>query len=203
MSAVVTAPSPVIGRIGPNAILQTIEALRTLRGDQELSRVFAAAGLSHHLDEPPQAMVDEREVARLHQYVRAHYSAAIWQSIMSDAGQRTGEYIISHRIPMPVRWLLQGLPAAPACRLLSSAIARHAWTFVGSGEFRVRPGRPVRIEIGRNPIVAAEQAERPVCYWHVAVFATLFRRLVTKSAQAIEVDCCAAGAPACIFEIDY
>ena len=203
MPAVATAPSPAIGRIGPNAILQTIEALRALRGDQELTQVFADAGLAHYLDDPPDAMVDEHEVARLHQTIRAHYQAPIWQSVMQDAGRRTGGYILAHRIPAPIRWLLRGLPAAPACKLLSSAIERHAWTFAGSGEVHVHTGRPVRIEVIGNPIVAGEDAVEPVCHWHAAVFTTLYRTLVANHARARETDCCATGAQACLFEIEF
>jgi len=203
MSAVTTALMPATGLIGPNAILQTIEALRALRGDQDLERIFAAAALGHYLEDPPHAMVDEREVARLHQIIRAHYPAPVWQSIMSDAGRRTGEYVLAHRIPTPVQWLLRGLPPTPARKLLSSAIERHAWTFVGSGKYRADTGRPVRIEIRDNPVIAGERADQPVCHWHAAVFETLFRRLVASDARARETNCSAAGAPACRFAIDY
>ncbi|HSN71517.1 MAG TPA: bacteriochlorophyll 4-vinyl reductase [Steroidobacteraceae bacterium] len=189
------------GRIGPNAILQTIDALVDRRSPEELTRVFVAAGIAGYLDSPPAAMVDERDVAQLHQRIRTRYPAAEWQAILSDAGRRTGEYVMANRIPAPVRWLMQSLPATPARAMLLSAIERHAWTFAGSGEFRAVNGEPALIEIERNPIVAGERADHPVCHWHTAVFETLFQRLVSRRTRVLETACSAAGGSACRFEI--
>ena len=77
--------------------------------------------------------------------------------------------------------MLEALPASLASRQLLSAIARHAWTFAGSGRY----------------------AAGPVCHWHAGVFETLFRTLVHPRSRARETACCAAGAPACRFEIDW
>jgi divinyl protochlorophyllide a 8-vinyl-reductase len=45
---------------------------------------------------------------------------------------------------------------------LGKAIARHAWTFAGSGRFRVVA--PLVFEIADNPIVRGEVSDVPLCH---------------------------------------
>jgi divinyl protochlorophyllide a 8-vinyl-reductase len=80
---------------------------------------------------------------------------------------------------------------------LGKAIARHAWTFAGSGRFRVVA--PLVFEIADNPIVRGEVSDVPLCHWHRAVFETLFRALVDDRLRCAEVACCATGNAACRF----
>jgi hypothetical protein len=65
-------------------------------------------------------------------------------AILAKAGQGTADYILAHRIPGPAKALIRALPAPLGARLLTAAIARHAWTFTGSGRFRSLPTHPSR-----------------------------------------------------------
>jgi bacteriochlorophyll 4-vinyl reductase len=79
------------------------------------------------------------------------------------------------------------------------AIARNAWTFAGSGTFRILSRRPLVFGIAGNPVVRGEVAARPICDWHVAVFERLFADLVDPDVTVTETACCACGAPECRF----
>ena len=80
------------------------------------------------------------------------------------------------------------------------AIAKHAWTFAGSGSFRVVT--PWRFEIVDNPIVRGERSDTPLCHWHAAVFERLYQVLVDRTAMCREVACCAVtGGNTCRFDI--
>lgn len=183
-------------RIGPNAVLQLVPVLDRVVGRAARARLMTGAGL---VDMPDgAAMILESPVARLHQNLRRD-----WPDLAPDmarmAGRRTGDYILTHRIPRRAQGLLRTLPAALSARLLAQAIARHAWTFAGSGRFRVVSHAPLVFEIADNPLVRGEHAAAPVCHWHAAVFARLYTRLVAPDYICAETDCCATGAPACRF----
>lgn len=64
------------------------------------------------------------------------------ESLMTLAGAATADYILAHRIPGPVKALIRALPAPLGARFLTAAIARHAWTFAGSGRLSSPPGTP-------------------------------------------------------------
>lgn len=188
-------PSGRSGRVGPNAVIQLARALQSWHGEARAREVFAAAGVPDLLDQPPDAMVDERVVAALFDALHARLPAAQAAAAAADAGARTAGYLLAHRIPGPVRVVLVRLPAWVSARLLLRAIAANAWTFAGSGAFTARPGRPHVVEIGRNPIAM------PGCSWHVAVFEGLFRALVAPRSEVRHLRCCLKGAPSCRFEI--
>jgi len=191
--------------IGPNAITQLQRVLQQQLGWSDTQRIFAAAGLAQHLQQAPESMVDEREVARLHRQVRRH--CVPWQDreIMRLAGDRTGAYILANRIPKPVLWLLRHMPAVWSAPLLMRAIRRHAWTFAGSGDFRIGRQRGARQQIiaavRANPVVALDTADQPICHWHAAVFQRLFRELIDDATTVTETRCCAKGDVACVFSI--
>ncbi|MBE0454604.1 MAG: bacteriochlorophyll 4-vinyl reductase [Roseovarius sp.] len=115
------------------------------------------------------------------------------RAVARDAGARTGDYIMRHRIPVPAQLVLRALPARLAAPLLLRAMATHAWTFAGSGEVSIAPAR---LTIRANPLAV------PGCAWHCAVFEALFRRLVSARSTVREVSCCARGASACAFVIE-
>jgi divinyl protochlorophyllide a 8-vinyl-reductase len=190
-------------RIGPNAVTRVAEAMRALVGDASTEGLFVRAGLDEYLRHPPESMVDEEAVARLHRELHEMLDADGAQRVCRSAGQRTGDYLLARRIPQPVQWLLRCLPAALASRLLLKAIGKHAWTFAGSGRFRALAGRPVRLEIIDNPLCRGASASRPICDYYAATFEQLFRRLVHADAVVVEVACEAMGAPACVFEIRW
>jgi divinyl protochlorophyllide a 8-vinyl-reductase len=118
--------------------------------------------------------------------------------ILWRAGLATGDYILAHRIPRAAQAILRQLPAGLARRLLAKAIARHAWTFAGSGRFRVVSHRPLTFEIAGNPLVA-DPCGRPSCHWHVAVFERLFSALTRGGVTVTETSCQAGGGDACRF----
>ena len=184
--------------IGPNAVIQLGETLAAHGEDRLAREIYLAAGCPDWLDHPPEAMVGEDAVVRLH--------AALWRiappelaaAYAAEAGMRTGDYILAHRIPKPGRLLLRALPAGASARLLVEAIAAHAWTFAGSGRFSHEAGTPLVVSIAANPL-----AGQGGCVWHAAVFRRLFQSLVHPEARVRETACCAAGAPACRFEIAW
>jgi divinyl protochlorophyllide a 8-vinyl-reductase len=190
-------------RIGPNAITRVAEALRARGGEAATTMIFARAGLLRYLADPPQAMVDESEVMRLHLELRHGIGRDEARRVALDAGRRTGNYLLAHRIPRAVQWLLRALPAALAARVLLSAIGRHAWTFAGSGEFSARVGQPVVLTLHDNPLCRGLALDEPACDYYAATFERLFRVLVHPAARVEEVGCESMGDPACVFEIRW
>ncbi len=184
------------GLIGPNAILQLLPVLEQAGGAQFRDQVMAAAGVF----EPPSdaGMMDEAPAARVHQALRT-IDPELAPSLAWAAGERTARYILAKRIPNAAQVLLRILPAALSGPLLAKAIAKHAWTFSGSGEFRV--AGPLSFEIADNPIVRGEPSATPLCHWHSAVFEGLFRALVDDRLRCTEDTCCATGADACRFSL--
>ena len=185
-------------RIGPNAILQLVPVLDACVGAAARQRLFLDAGVAELPD--GRDMIDEAPVARLHQALRRDLPD-IAPAVAASAGTATGDYVIANRIPAFARTLLRLLPAGLAARALSRAITRHAWTFAGSGTFRVASLKPLVFEITGNPIVRGERAERPVCDWHAAVFERLFRRLVADDYRVVETTCAAAAGAVCRFDV--
>jgi len=140
------------GRIGPNAITRLAEALDVLHGSLLCHAVFAAAALLRHLHTPPRHMVDEHDVVRLHRAMIALLGPVDATTAARVAGERTGAYLLAHRIPRAAQRLLRMLPRGLAARLLAAAIARHAWTFAGSGRFAARHARPLQLSLVAAPL---------------------------------------------------
>lgn len=185
------------GLIGPNAILQMLPVLETQCGQVRTHALVAQAGLPTVPD--GSAMIPETDAAHLHRAVRQLEPARACD-ILREAGERTADYILAHRIPRAAQIVLKCLPAPLAARLLAGAIAHHAWTFAGSGRFRVLT--PWRFEIAHNPLIAGEHSDRPLCDWHAAVFEKLYRTLVAKNAVCVEETCGAQnGGHLCIFSL--
>ena len=193
----------VVARIGPNAITRVAEALRKAAMEVQLRDVFGAAGLTHYLQSPPERMVDEEEVIRLHRALRLALGDAPAREVARAAGLATGDYLLGHRIPKPFQAVLRRVPARLAAWLLLAAISRHAWTFAGSGSFRARAGRPTRLSIQANPLCRGMVATQPSCDYYAATFERLFRTLVHPAATVVETACEACGADACRFEIRW
>ncbi|BAM91862.1 4-vinyl protochlorophyllide reductase [Bradyrhizobium oligotrophicum S58] len=191
------------GRIGPNAIIQTAEALRLLLGEDTTRRVFAVARLDGYLSVPPAGMVDEAEVIRLHGALRTVLDDETARAVATRAGQLTAAYLLAHRIPSAAQRVLRLLPARLAGRALTRAISAHAWTFAGTGTFTARPGRPTLYEISHCPLCREHHGDHAVCDFYAATFETLFATLVHPNAHAREIGCEATGAHACRFEVDW
>ena len=133
MTSVSEDRSDTESRIGPNAIAQVAVALCAAAPETTARRIFRAANLIHWFEEPPTEMVPESAVAALHTQVRHQLPADQAQRILTDAGVRTGYYVLKRRIPGFARFILRALPPILAGPLLLRAIERNAWTFIGSG----------------------------------------------------------------------
>lgn len=191
------------GRIGPNAITRVAEVLPPRVGSHATRELFEHAGLAHYLTRPPEQMVEEAEVRQLHQALRVRLGEVRARDVAAAAGARTADYLLAHRIPKPVQALLKVLPAPLAARVLLAAITRNAWTFVGSGRFTARVGRPVVLTIRDNPLCTELASDEPACDFYAATFERLFQVLVHPRSQVREVACEACGDPECRFEIRW
>jgi divinyl protochlorophyllide a 8-vinyl-reductase len=191
------------GRIGPNAITRVAEVLLPHAGRRVTETVFGRAGLLPYLVQPPQDMVDEAEVTRLHAVLHDELGHQRARVVAREAGLRTGDYLLAHRIPRAVQAVLERLPAPLAARVLLAAIRRHAWTFAGSGHFEARAGQPVVLTIRHNPLCRGLHRGEPGCDFYAATFERLFQVLVHPRAQVVETACESCGAPACVFEIRW
>jgi divinyl protochlorophyllide a 8-vinyl-reductase len=181
-------------RIGPNAILQAVAVLDRAMGQAVRERVMARAAVPM----PSGAeMIPETDAAAMHLALRREVPGQA-DDLLWQAGQATGDYILRHRIPALAQRVIRLLPSPIAARVLSGAIAKHAWTFAGSGAFSVQPGRPLVFLIRDNPL---RDPDGHPCLWHAAVFQHLFRALVWPKAVVQEVECQAQGAPLCRFEL--
>lgn len=193
MAGATMAPA---GVVGPNAVIQVGGALIDALGIDRARSVFAEAGIPRLLDHPPERMID--------QAIAASLLTGLWQTLPSttacaiaaEAGRRTADYVITHRIPRVARWLLAAAPPRLAAPLLLTAIRRNAWTFAGSGDCTVHRSPHMSIEISDNPLAM------PGCVWHRAVFERLFHRLVAHDTGVRHTACCSRGAEFCRFEID-
>ena len=190
-------------RIGPNAITRIAQALRGDAGEDTVRDLFGEAGLAHHLARPPQAMVPERDVIALHMALRRRLGPRRAAELGALAGRLTGDYLLAHRIPRLLKAVLRVAPAGLGARILLAAIARHAWTFVGSGDFRVVPGHPARIVVSGCPFCRGAATEAPACSYVAATLERLFRALVHPEARVEETACRAQGAPDCTFELRW
>ena len=188
--------APARNRIGPNAILQHLPVLDAAIGPRMRQALLHLAEVA----EPPpdSGMIPQDDVARFHRFIRLYLPDKA-EAVQHAAGLGTADYILAHRIPRPAQGLIRALPRPLGARLLAAAIAKHAWTFAGTGTFRIAARRPLTFEIARNPL--AVPARAPGCTWHAAVFAGLFGALVWPGVRVIETACCGCGDPACRFEL--
>jgi divinyl protochlorophyllide a 8-vinyl-reductase len=188
-------------RIGPNAILRVAESLDEICDPETRERVFEQAGLARYLEQPPQSMVDEREVSALHQTLRKVLGLEQARRIGRDAGLRTGDYLLGNRIPPFAQRILKLSPATLAERLLLKAITRNAWTFAGSASFTTQPGHPTRLILVGSRVCQGATASEPLCDFYAATFERLFRELVDPRTQVVEVQCQGKGDPECVFNV--
>jgi divinyl protochlorophyllide a 8-vinyl-reductase len=190
-------------RIGPNAITRVAEALRASAGEAAAVSVFSSAGLLGHLSQPPQHMVDEADVLSLHMALRAALGGAAADAVASDAGRRTGDYLLAHRIPRFAQLGLRLLPASLAARALLKAVGKHSWTFAGSGTFSVDVGLPLVLSIRNNPLCRGVTTAQPSCTFYAATFERLFQALVHPQTQVREISCEACGDDCCRFHVTW
>jgi divinyl protochlorophyllide a 8-vinyl-reductase len=202
MSSIFTETSAV-AVIGPNAITRMAEALSAALGESLCGDIFASAGLSRHLASPPTRMIPETDVAHLHGAAIAWLGEARAAEVSREAGRLTGEYLLAHRIPALAQRVLKRLPRALASRILVAAIARHAWTFAGGGEFAYRFSPRLTLTLKGSPICRGLRTQEPACGYFAATFERVFGEILGPSLRVTEIECEATGAPACVFEVRW
>jgi len=183
-------------RIDPNAILQLVPVLDQAIGNRARQGLFVEAGVP--LPPPDAGMLPEAQVIRLHQSVW-FWLPSLAPDMLRQAGLATGDYILANRIPALAQRVIRLMPAPLAARVLAKAIAKHAWTFAGSGQFTVEHFAPLTVSIRQNPL--ATGTTHASCHWHAAVFERLFSTLVWPAVTVRETCCCASGDALCRFTI--
>lgn len=164
--------------IGPNAVLKAVEVMEERLGHAETAAILADAQIARLPS--GEHMIPEIEALRLHRWLALHDPMGAFV-IAEEAGARTADYIIAHRIPAPARWLLCALPAALAAPLLMTAIRKHAWTFVGAGAFA--PEGAWRFIIDRTGADDSLPVPGSLFHWYAAVFTRLYRQLVAADCR--------------------
>jgi len=192
-----------VGLIGPNAITQMAAALSAICGERLRHEIFDDAGLARCLAAPPTHMTPEDDVARLHRAAIDRLGEAQAAEISREAGRRTGDYLLANRIPPLAQRMLKVTPRPLAARILAAAIARHAWTFSGSGEFSYEFSPHLRLRIAGSPICKMLHTETPACAYFAATFERVFTEMLGPALSVAEVECEATGAPACVFEVRW
>ena len=178
-------------RVGPNAIIQTGHALLAHLGEPLTRSIYREAGIADLLDDPPQGMIGAELVRQLCRAIEARVDAVASKPIWEDAGCRTGHYILENRIPSVARLVLNALPAFLSGPVLLKAIVRNSWTFAGQASVCAVPGNPACLEIVENPLPL------PGRVWHLAVFRTLFGKLVHQQVSVtwVQIDTGDTGLP--------
>lgn len=169
--------------IGPNAVLKAVEVMEERMGHAETAAILADAQIARL---PSGAhMIPEVEALRLHRWLALHdpMGAVV---IAEEAGARTADYIIAHRIPRAAGWLLRHLPARLAAPLLMAAIRKHAWTFIGAGAFM--PHGAWRFTIDRSKAGDSLPPSESLFLWYGAVFTRLYGQLVSPECRCAMIE---------------
>jgi divinyl protochlorophyllide a 8-vinyl-reductase len=186
--------------LGPNAIIQTIAALRERYASADLHLLLdGAAGI--YLSQLPSSMIPEAEFHALAELLAARLGPEQAGAILYRSGERTADYVVHHRIPAPIHALLAVLPAPLGLRLLLPAIGKHAWTFAGSEEFRFSLGRAPWLSIGSLVGADTSGIAAVLCRYYCGAFTQMLRRLVSRRIELRETSCQARGARACVYQI--
>jgi divinyl protochlorophyllide a 8-vinyl-reductase len=201
MSIAFTKEELAMPVIGPNAVTRMAQALSDRLGDVLCEEIFASAGLAHHLREPPTHMIPAADVTRLHRETLARLGAERAAAIGREAGRLTGDYLLANRIPIVAQRILKLLPRALAARILTSAIAGHAWTFAGGAAFSYAFVPHLQLRIKGSPICRGLWTEAPACAYYAATFERVFSEMLGPTLRVTEIECEATGAASCVFEV--
>lgn len=189
------------GRIGPNAIIQTVTALRERQGQAEADRLLTAWGLARWVTALPSDMVEEGDVTTLCRRVVEGLGREEGLAVLERSGELTAQYLLRHRIPGIARVFLPLLPDRIALRALFRAIAGHSWTFAGTGVFTTDVNLP-GFAITRCPVCREVHGlGDALCGYYRATFEGLLRRLVNPRAVVAETKCEASGGDSCLFRV--
>lgn len=192
-----------VGRIGPNAIIQTVTALRERKGVAEADRLLGEWGLGRLVIALPTDMVEEGEVTTLCARVIGGLGREEGLAVTERAGELTAAYLLAHRIPAFARLLLPWLPHRLALKALFRAIEGHSWTFAGTGTFSTDLATP-SFAIRHCPVCRELRGDgHAMCGYYRATFEWLIRRLVHPRAVVEEVKCEAVGGDSCLFRVRF
>ena len=183
--------------IGPNAVIQTLAAVRAQEGPGLADRLAEAAELP---EQDPVAMIPEAWFVRLIGALRRELPRERAEKILAQSGTGTARYVALNRIPALFRGLLRLLPARLAIPLLLAAFRRHAWTFAGQSGFEVEGSYPGTIVLDDAPTCRHGSHSTGACSYYEAAFEGLLS-LASSQVRVTEVACRAQGAPACRFLI--
>ena len=189
-----------IAGIGPNALRRPFEVIAERHGEAR-ARAILGAATDRDPQRWPDSLVSEDEVVRMHRGIIGAFDWTEGLEILRQAGERTGDYLLTHRIPQLAQRLLRLMPRWLALRALGAAIGRNAWTFAGSGRYAFTGGSPARIEIVNGPLARGLHAPCPACTFYAGTFERLVARIVDAGARVRETQCTAVGDPSCRFEI--
>jgi divinyl protochlorophyllide a 8-vinyl-reductase len=73
-------------------------------------------------------MIDEREAHTLVRGLIDRVGVEEAMPVLRDAGHRTGDYLLAHRIPAPAQWVIRHLPRRLGLRLLLGALIAPGMT---------------------------------------------------------------------------
>ena len=185
------------GRIGPNSVMRTLQAVEERFGPEAAAELHRRADLPDHRWD---ALIPEAWFLDVIRELRAMLSEEEAESVLRRAGALTGEYVRENRIPSLFRRLLAVLPSRWAVPLLLWAFRRHAWTFAGSGHFRSEGRHPSVLILEGPPTCRTRVGPARSGSYYEAAFETLLA-LAAPGIRVREVACQAAGDPACRFEL--
>ena len=190
-------------KIGQHTIIQVAAVLR-----DRLSPSFAEAVLRdatrYTLGSMPSQRVDERETQAVVRALVGRMGAAVATEMLREAGARTADHLLANRIAWFAQLVIRASPRRLGLALLLEAMKANAWTFAGSGHFRVEPAR-------RTPTLVIEECAMcrgmhetiPMCDFYAGAFERLISELVAREVRVTEVACMAQGAAACRFELRH
>ncbi|MCC7053408.1 MAG: bacteriochlorophyll 4-vinyl reductase [Gemmatimonadaceae bacterium] len=201
MSATALPGHGAPARIGPNTIIQVAGVLRD-RLSQSFAEAVLREGTPYTLDTMPHDMVDEREALGMVRVLVRRVGATAAVSVLREAGYRTADYLLANRIPSVAQWIIRAAPRRIGLKILLKAMSANAWTFAGSGTFRV-------IAAARTPELVFESClmcrdmheDQPMCDFYAGTFERLIRVLVADEVRVSEVECMAQGGARCRFQL--
>lgn len=183
------------GFIGPMIVLQLVRMVEMRLGLDARDEILKEAKLFRlpAEDEP----IREQKAAGLHAALRRLWPEDA-REIGRLAGQAAADYDLEFRLPKSAQARLARMPRAASAWLLSKTTEQQAWTFCGSGEFRVESAS--RFALYNNPMIHGEHADHTLCGFHEGFLERLFSTLVHPQLTCREVACAAKGDAACVFE---
>lgn len=195
------APSAPMARIGPNAVIQVAAAARAMLGERFADSLVRDA-TPYTPEQLPTGMIDQREAQAIVRELVGRVGARAAGPVLREAGERTAEYLLAHRIPRVAQWAMRVLPRGMGLSLLLRAMSAHAWTFAGSGEFRIIHAAPwPMLEFTACAMCDGMHEDEPMCHFYGGTFERLIRELIASRATVREVACIAQGGDRCRFAI--